>query len=559
MKTKEFSPKLLDTLQKYNLTNFIKDSTSGLTVAIVALPLAMAIAIASNLPPEKGLFTAIVAGFIISALGGSNFQIGGPTAAFAVTVATVAAKHGYSGLVLATVIAGIILIIFGIFRGGALIKFIPYPVVVGFTSGIAILIFFSQLKDFLGLTVAAVPPDFLDKLHTYLSNIQTFNIYSLILGITSILIIIFFQKKIPKIPGPLVVVVFGSFAAYFFDLPVATIESSFGEIPRFLPTPELPTYSFEDVRAVLPDAITIAVLAGIESLLSAVVADGMTGDRHRPNIELIGQGVANIASVSFGGIPATGAIARTATNIKSGAKSPISGMLHAVWLALFMFIFAPFIAKAPLAVLSAILMVIAWNMGEFKHVLQIFKAPKSDIVVLFTTLLLTVLVDLNFAVQVGISLASLLFIRKITKTSIVQAYEQDDLDSTDKKIVPPNTQIYEVVGPLFFGMADKLQDTLSIVKEQPKVFILRMRHVPMIDASGLHALEVLYENCKKQGTILVLSGVNKDVLKSLNKIGLYKKICKENIKNHIDAAILRAYELQNLDAPFCNIKIEDKI
>jgi SulP family sulfate permease len=557
MQTSEFKPKLFETFHNYKLANFTSDSISSLTVAIVALPLAMAIAIASNLSPEKGLYTAIVAGFLISAFGGSKYQIGGPTAAFAVTVATVAAKHGYSGLVLATLMAGIILIIFGLLRGGALIKFIPYPVVTGFTSGIAVLIFFSQLKDFLGLETPFVPPDFLHKVSVYFDHINTLNPYALFLGATSIATIIFCQKKIPKVPGPLVVVVLGSLTAYLLDLPVATIENTFGKIPRSLPMPELPQFSFEQARAVLPDAITIAILAGIESLLSAVVADGMTDDRHKPNIELIAQGVANIASVSFGGIPATGAIARTATNVRSGAFSPISGMLHAVWLAGFMFLFAPFIAKAPLAVLSAILMVIAWNMAEFKHLRQLLKAPRSDIAVLLTTLILTILVDLNFAVQAGISLASLLFIRKMTQAGDIKEYElvqnSDDPDATSKKVLPPYTHVYEVVGPLFFGIADKLQDTLSIMKETPKVFILRMRHVPIIDASGIHALEQFHNNCSKQNTILILSGVNEQVLNSLKHIGLDKIIGNENIKSHIDNAIIRAFEAQNLQAPFCKI------
>lgn len=557
MQTSEFSPKLLESFSGYTIKNFFTDSISGLTVAIVALPLAMAIAIASNLSPEKGLFTAIVAGFLISALGGSRFQIGGPTAAFAVTVAMVAAKHGYSGLVLATIMAGIMLIIFGLLRGGALIKFIPYPVVTGFTSGIAILIFFSQIKDFFGLQTPFIPPDFLHKAYVYFEHINTINPYAATIGLMSIGVILFCQKNIPKVPGPLVVVIFGSILTYFFDLPIATIENTFGEIPRSLPMPEIPTFTLEEARAVLPDAITIAVLAGIESLLSAIVADGMTGDRHKSNVELLAQGTANIASVCFGGIPATGAIARTATNVKSGAISPISGMMHAVWLALFMFVFAPIIAKAPLAVLSAILMVIAWNMSEIKHFRQILKAPKSDRAVLITTLILTVLVDLNFAVQAGISLASLLFIHKMTQAGEIKKFElldnDFDPDATAKKVLPSDTQVYEIIGPLFFGIADKLQDTLRLMKKPPKVFILRMRHVPIIDASGIHALEQLLDSCKDQNTILILSGVNNIVRDSLNKTAISSKIGDENIADHIDGAILRAYEVLGLNAPFCQI------
>ncbi len=357
-------PKLVTFLKKtkYTKSHFIQDSLSGLSVAIVALPLAMAIAIASNLPPERGLFTAIVAGFVISALGGSRFQIGGPTAAFIVTVALVASKHGYDGLVLATIMAGFLLMIASFVKAGELIKFIPYPVITGFTTGIALLILFSQLRDFFGLKIATMPPDFIDKLILYIHNLGSMNIFSVIVASLSVWIIFYVKNHYPKMPGPIVVVVFSSFFVWLFNIPVDTIESRFGAIPSMLPTPSLPDFSFEKMRLVLPDAITIAVLAAIESLLSAVVADGMAGTKHKSNTELFAQGAANIGSSIFGGLPATGAIARTATNIKAGAVSPISGMMHALWLLLFMMLLSPLIVKIPLSALSAILIVVAWNM-----------------------------------------------------------------------------------------------------------------------------------------------------------------------------------------------------
>jgi len=553
---KEFSPRLIEVLREgYGKKEFFADSVAGLTVAIVALPLAMAIAIASNVPPAAGIFTAIVAGFVISAFGGSRYQIGGPTAAFAVTVATVVSKHGYDGLMLATFMAGVMLLVFGFFRAGALIKFIPYPVLTGFTSAIALLIFFTQLKDFFGLTIAHTPVEFTPRLEAYAQNINTVNFYALAVGVASIAVILFFQKKYPKIPGPLAAVVIGALGVYIFGLPVETIESRFGELPQFLPTPVLPTLSISKMLLVLPDAITIAVLAAIESLLSAVIADSMTGDRHKSNTELIAQGGANIASVMFGGIAATGAIARTATNIKSKAFSPVSGIMHAVWLGLFMMLLAPMIIKVPLAVLSGILMVIAWNMSEIRHIRSIMRSPRSDRVVLFTTFALTVLVDLNFAVQVGISLASILFIAKITnvteiRESVVEGY---DKDATDKKVIPKDTEVYEIMGPLFFGMTDKLKDTLTLLEKLPKVLILRMRHVPMVDAAGIHALEEFALSLQKRDTTLVLSGAKPEIRMFFDNTGLTKIIKQENIVSHIDEAVIRAVEIIGEEPIMCEL------
>lgn len=529
---------------RYTKADLLKDMLSGLSVAIVALPLAMAIAIASNLPPERGLFTAIVAGFLISALGGSRHQIGGPTAAFIVTVAMVAMKHGYEGLVLATIIAGVLLIVAALLRAGELIKFIPYPVIVGFTSGIAILILFSQLRDFFGLQIEFMPPDFIDKLFVYFEHLHETNPFAVVIALLSIGIIVYMKHKFQKIPAPIVVVIFTSLLVWLFGIPVETIESRFGAIPAMLPSPSFPEFTFEKFRLVFADAITIALLAGIESLLSAVVADGMSGTKHKPNTELFAQGVANIGSSLFGGLPATGAIARTATNIKAGAVSPISGMMHALWLLLFMMILAPLIVKVPLAALSAILIVIAYNMAEIKHIRSILKAPRNDQAVLFTTLLLTVLVDLNFAIQAGISLAAILFINSMMHStrihSIHEEDETDDPDSITKKTVPAGVEVYEIKGPLFFGIAEKLVDTLLIFESTPKVFILRLRHVPMIDAAGLHALESLHEKLHKEGSTLILSGVNKNVASYIRQTKLDEHIGHENIVNHIDKALKRA-------------------
>jgi len=542
-------PKLITYIKKngYSKGDFFKDALSGLSVAIVALPLAMAIAIASNLPPERGLFTAIVAGFLISALGGSRYQVGGPTAAFIVTVALVAMKHGYEGLVLATIMAGFLLIIMAFARAGELIKFIPYPVITGFTSGIALLIVFSQLRDFFGLSIQTMPPDFIDKLILYITHLHETNPYAVVVALVSIGIIIYMTKKYPKIPGPIVVVTLSALAVWLFGIPIDTIESRFGAIPSMLPTPTFPDITFAKIRLLFPDAITIAVLAAIESLLSAVVADGMAGTKHKPNTELLAQGIANIGSSIFGGLPATGAIARTATNIKAGAVSPVSGILHAFWLLLFMILLAPLIVKVPLAALSAILIVVAWNMSEIKHVKSIMKAPRSDRVVLLVTFALTVLVDLNFAIQAGISLAAILFIHSMMQAVEIKSYNEedednDDPDATSKKIIPSGVEVYEINGPLFFGIAEKLVDTLALFEAPPKAFILRLRHVPMIDAAGLHALEVLNQRLQDQHSILILSGVNKTVRMYIHNSKLDRKIGEANIVDHIDKAIHRAKE-----------------
>lgn len=551
-----FFPKTLLVLQEgYKSSYFIPDLISGITVAVVALPLAMAFAIASGLGPEKGLYTAIIAGILISLLGGSRFQIGGPTGAFVVIIYDIVMRHGYEGLAVATLMAGMLLIVMGLLRFGTIIKFIPYPVITGFTTGIALIIFTSQMNDFLGLSLKNIPADFIQKWQTYLSYLDHANLYNILIAFISLAIILLAKKHIPRIPGPIIAVIFGSVAVALFHLPVDTIESRFGEIPHTLPSPSLPYFDFDLVKALIPDALTIALLAAIESLLSAVVADGMTGRSHKSDTELIAQGAANIGSVFFGGIPATGAIARTVTNIKAGAKTPLAGIIHGIMIAVFMFLFAPWIVKVPMAVMAAILVIVAWNMSEIHHFKHILRGPKSDAMVLLTTFVLTVLVDLTVAVQVGVVAASLLFIKRITEVTQIQSSKlklngfgitseesMDDPDMLTKKIVPQNTEVYEIDGPFFFGVADSLKRVMETLGYTPKVFILRMRKVPVIDATGMHALEEFYMRCQKQNTRFILSGVNPNLEKILKKFGFYAMIGEENVFDHIDKALSAAEE-----------------
>ena len=543
----------------YSFAKLSSDIVAGSTVAIIALPLAMAFAIASGVSPEKGLFTAVVAGIIISLFGGSRYQIGGPTGAFVVVLYAVILKHGYDGLVIATFLAGIMLFFMGVFKLGNIIKYIPYPVTVGFTTGIALIIFSSQIKDFFGLPIAKMPAEFIDQWKLYSTEFLHVNYYALAIGIISIALLIKLRHRFPHIPTPIIVIILSACAVYFFKLPVETIGSKFGALPSTLPYPAMPAFSLEKVRAVFPDAITIALLGAIESLLSCVVADGMTGDRHHSNKELMAQGAANIASVIFGGIAATGAIARTATNIKAGAYSPIAGVIHALMLLIFMFLFSKFIVLIPLATLAAILIVVAWNISEFHHFKAIaLKSERNDTVVLLMTFFLTVLIDLNTGVQTGIMLAGLLFIKRMidvtgivdTKNTVVLPFddqdeplEVDDANAISKKIVPKDVEVYEIDGPFFFGVADRLKNILSEVSNPPKVFILRMRHVPMVDATGLHALDEFFDLCLSNGTILVLSGVNEHIKLKIRRLGFEKKIGVENITDNIDMALSRAHRL----------------
>ncbi len=548
---REFKPKLWTILKRgYDKKSLTSDLISGLIVAIVALPLSMAFAIASGASPEKGLYAAIVGGFIISFLGGSRYQIGGPAGAFIVIVYGIIYRHGYDGLLLATVIAGLMLILMGMLKLGSVIKFIPYPVTKGFSAGIAMIIFITQLNDFFGMGIKKVPSEFFEKLIAYAEHIRGVDLTTTLIGVLSILIIVYSKKITTKIPGPFLAVVFGVIIIYIFKLPIETIQDRFGSIPNTLPHPQLPQFSFAKLKAVMPDAVTIAILGAIESLLSAVVSDGMTGGKHRSNMELVAQGVANIASPLFTGLPVTGTIARTATNIKNGAYSPLSGVFHSLWVLIFMLVLSPIIIKIPFATLAAILIVVAYNMSEIDHMKELFKAPKSDIAVFLTTFLLTVIIDLNVAIQVGMLLAVLLFMRRmITLTEIKdlkltldkseEVLDDDifDPDATYNKSIPEGVGLYELSGPFFFGVADKVKNTLTSIDKYPKVFILRMRNVPMIDATGMHALKEICRDYIKNGTKVVLSGVNPYVRSLLLKAELDKIIGEENITDHIDKAL----------------------
>ena len=559
MHSKSWLPRSLSILREgYSLKNLRADFVSGTTVAIIAIPLAMAFAIASGVSPEKGLFTAIVAGFIISLLGGSRYQIGGPTGAFVVVLYTVILKHGYDGLVIATFLAGIMLVLMGVFKLGTIIKYIPYPVTVGFTTGIALIIFSSQMKDFFGLSITKMPAEFTEQWAVYAHEISTVNFYALGIGGMSFILLLKLRRYFPKIPAPIVVILISSFLVSLFNIPVETVGSKFGALPNSLPYPQLPVFTLEKVRAVFPDAITIALLGAIESLLSCVVADGMSGDRHHSNKELVAQGIANIGSVLFGGIAATGAIARTAINIKSGAYSPLSGIIHALMLLVFIFLFSSFIGLIPLAALAAILIMVAWNMSEYHHFKAIaLKSERNDAVVLLMTFFLTVLIDLNTGVQTGIMLAALLFIKRMIDVTDIEDKRQDfrivlneedeeyeeDKNAITCKVVPKDVEVYEINGPFFFGVADRLKNTLDELKEPPKIFILRMRHVPMIDASGIHALEEFFDLCKSQNTILLLSGVNEKIKTKFRRVGFDLKLGENNITDNIDCALVRAYTI----------------
>ncbi|HET8797821.1 MAG TPA: sulfate permease, partial [Thermoanaerobaculia bacterium] len=503
----------------------LRDLIAGVVVGIVALPLALAFAIASGVPPERGLYTAIIAGFLISALGGSRVQIGGPTGAFVVIVYGIVTKYGYEGLVVCTVIAGVLLVAMGLLRMGALIKFIPYPVVTGFTSGIAVIIFSSQVKDLLGLKMGAVPAEFVEKWTAYAEHIGSVQWTTAGVAAGTLILLLLWPKVSRMIPAPFVAMAAATIAVQLFDLPVETIGSRFGGVPSHLPRPSWPDVPWQSVRELVSPAVTVALLAAIESLLSAVVADGMIGTRHKSNMELVAQGVANIASPIFGGIPATGAIARTATNVRTGGRTPLAGIMHAVTLLLILVFAGQWAAKVPLASLAAILVVVSYHMSEWRSFAGLLRAPKSDIFVLIVTFALTVFVDLTVAVQVGVVAAALLFMRRMAGVTNIEGVttELSDATATDDPeeitqvlkrqrtlaghLIPSGVEVYAVNGPFFFGAADKLRDVVGGISKPPKAFILRMRDVPAIDATGIHALEQLAKKCASQGTTLILSEV----------------------------------------------------
>lgn len=541
----EFIPRSILCLREgYTKKIVLGDLFAGLTVGIVALPLAMALAIASGLTPERGLITAVIAGFLISALGGSRVQIGGPTGAFVIIVSGIVARHGYDGLVLATFMAGFVLLALGLARLGTMIKYIPYPVTTGFTSGIAVIIFSTQVKDFFGLSIESVPSDFVPKWIVYLTSFDAINPAAFAIGALSLAMLLAIRKFDPRIPAALVTVVVASALVKIFGMPVETIGSRFGEIPSHISLPHLPSFDFAQMRALIPEALTIALLAGIESLLSAVVADGMTGDRHSSNGELVAQGIANISSVLFGGIPATGAIARTATNIRSGAKTPLAGMIHAAVLLGFMLLLTPLASLIPLASLAAILFLVAWNMSEIDHFRYLLRAPRGDVAVLLSTFLLTILVDLTVAVEVGVVMAALLFMKRmsdvtdaVTTVDMFQSDEGDALRRPEQIDVPAGAEIFEVNGPFFFGMADRFKDMLNRVKAPPKAFVLRLRKVPVIDATALHCLREFYHKCARQNATLVLTEVQPTVMRALKTYGLLDIIGETHVHATLDAAL----------------------
>ncbi|MBS0199064.1 MAG: STAS domain-containing protein [Proteobacteria bacterium] len=513
-----FVPKLVTVLREgYTAKMFRADAVAGLTVAIVALPLAMALAIASGTTPDKGLHTAIIAGFLISALGGSRVQIGGPTAAFIPVVFAVIVKFGYGGLILCTLLAGLMLIVAGLLRLGTLMKYMPQPVVTGFTSGIAVSIFSSQVKDILGLKMGAVPADFLPRWESFAKHIGTTQPAAVLLTVVGLVVIFGLRKWKPNWPGFLIALILCTAICTLFALPAETIGTRFGNLPSALPDFSFPHIPFERTMELLPSSFTIAFLAGVESLLSAVVADGMTGGRHRSNMELVAQGAANVGSALFGGLPATGAIARTATNIRSGGRTPIAGMMHAGYLLVFMLVLAPLMHYVPLAALAAVLLVVAWNMSEYENFRNTLSAPKGDRLVLLLTFLLTVFVDLTVAIQVGIVVAAFVFMFRMSEAVEISSGVKlidDDLrpdhsrdDSDQRAHLPRDTEVYQISGPLFFGTANRLDNLLDQFLSPPKVFILRMRLVPVIDASGVHALQKLADRCHRKNIVLIVSGL----------------------------------------------------
>ncbi len=554
MASKErFVPVFFEVIRNYSLALFKKDLFAGITVGIVAVPLALAFAIASGATPSQGIFTAVIAGFFISFLGGSRYQIGGPTGAFVIIIYGIIAQHGYDGLIIATIMAGIILICLGIARVGSFIKFIPYPVTTGFTAGIGVVIFSSQIKDFLGLTYKETSPEFIDKWISIFSNLSTINISSAAIGAGTVIIILIIRKMSTNIPSHVVAIVISTAACFLLGLNAETIGDRFGTINAVFPSFTVPEVTIEKIRALFPAAITIALLAGIESLLSAVVADGMTGSHHKSNTELIGQGAANILSGFFGCIPATGAIARTATNVRAGGVTPLSGITHAVFLCLFILFFSFLIEIIPMAALAGVLLVVSVDMMGIKNMANLLSSPKSDVVVLLTTFILTIVIDLTAAVQVGVVLAALLFMKRMSDVTSMGKINFDvsektakniaDPDATSNKEIPEGVEVYEINGPFFFGVADMLINTLEHIGKTPTVFILRMRNVPAIDATGEHALENFYNTCKKAGTQLVLSGVNPAPYATLKKMHFIEMIGEENITNHIDKALIRTREI----------------
>ena len=561
-----FSPKLFSTLRSYNKEKFLQDALAGWIVAVVAIPLAIAFGISSGVGPTEGLVTAIIAGFIISALGGSKVQIGGPTGAFIVIIYGIIQQHGLTGLLIATIMAGILLILMGLFKLGNVIKFVPYPVIIGFTAGIAVTIFSTQMNDLFGMGIQDAPADFIHKWICYFQHWRDINWWAFAIGIASLLIIIFSTKISKKIPGSLVAIVLMTLTVWLLrEFGGVTSITTIGDLytlPSGMPAPKLPELNLAEgqtlirlVQDLFPSAFTIAMLGAIESLLSAMVADGVIGDKHNSNTELIAQGVANVVTPFFGGIPATGAIARTMANINNGGRTPVAGMIHAVVLLLVLLCFGPLVGMIPMACLAGVLIIVSYNMSGWREIVTLSKAPKSDVIVMLVTFILTVIFDLTIAIEIGLLLAVILFLKRTNETTIIRSFS-DEIDPTlsndirlhgndlEKLHIPPHTEVYEIDGPYFFGIANKFDEiSQRMGTDGQKVRILRMRKVSFMDSTGIHNLEQLYVRSQRCGMTLVLSGVNENVYKTLDKAGLVEKIGKENVRNHINGALARAQEI----------------
>jgi len=555
-------PKLFTVLKDYSKEQFFSDVSAGIIVAIVAIPLSIALAIASGVSPEKGLYTAIIAGFLISFLGGSRVQIGGPTGAFVIIVFGILKEHGIDGLIISTILAGLILIVMGLLRLGSLIKFIPYPITTGFTSGIAVTIFSTQIKDFLGLRIDSVPSEFLAKFSSYFNNLSTTNYSALLIGMISLIIIVLWPRVNKKIPGSLIALIVATAITMIFSLNIETIGSRFGNISSDLPKMSIPDISLDKIKVLIVPSITIALLASIESLLSAVVADGMIGGKHRSNIELIAQGVANIFSGLFGGIPATGAIARTATNIKNGGRTPVAGIVHSIVILVVMLIFMPYVKLIPLSSLAAILIIVSYNMSEWRAFKKLMKAPKSDIVVLLITFFLTVLMDLVIAIEIGMILAAFLFMKRMADVtnvkSVTDEFKDDeesyDEEINDRKYHVKYISIYEINGPFFFGSAEKFSEVINEIRDIPIVLIIKMNNVPVMDATGFYAFSKVYDNCRGNEIKVLLSGVQEQPLKVMESYNFIEQIGRDCIYTDFDASMERAIEIVKAN----KLLLEDK-
>lgn len=547
----ELKPKLFDVMKGYTKQQLVKDIISGIIVAIIALPLSIALAIASGVGPEQGLYTAIIAGFFISFFGGSRVQIGGPTAAFVVIIYGIVTQYGTDGLIVATILAGIILVLMGICHFGSLIKYIPYTITTGFTCGIAVTLFVGQLKDFFGLSIKSVPSEFIDKIISYGKHIGTINWVALVIGLVAVAIQLIWPKVTDKIPGSLVAIIVTTLIVYFANLPVNTIGSVYGELSSSFPGFHVPSISLELISEMISPAFTIAILAGIESLLSAVVSDGMIGDTHKSNTELVGQGLGNIFSGLFGGIPATGAIARTAANVRNGGRTPIAGIVHCITLTIILLVLMPLAALIPMTTLAAVLLVVAANMADWKSFFHLCKtAPKSDILVLVTTFVLTVVFDLVVAIEVGVVMAALLFMKRMSETADVKSWkytEQPDITPGEAEkmlAIPKSIRVFEISGPLFFAAADQLLQINS--KQYTKVVVIRMRSVPAIDASAMKNLRELADRAKKKKIQLVFSHVNEQPMHVMEKDGFVDYIGKDNFRKNIVEALDYAEQLVDL-------------